>query len=93
MRRATDGFHWTHLISGCVNRHSLIRARALSFPRSLFQEELQLSKDPEEDEVVSLHGFKSDGPLAKFNDSLAIVVAMTRCIFVYVLLTVFDAIM
>jgi len=52
-----------------------------------------LSKDPEEDEVVSLHGFKSDGPLAKFNDSLAIVVAMTRCIFVYVLLTVFDAIM
>ena len=43
-----------------------------------------MSKDPEEEEVVSLHGFKSDGPLAKFNDSLAIVVAMTRCIFVFV---------
>ena len=81
-----------HIIC-CINRHTLTRARALSFSRSLFQEELQLSKDPEEGEVVSLHGFKSDGPLATFNDSLAIVVAMTRCIFVYVLLTVFDAIM
>ena len=43
-----------------------------------------MSKDPEEEEVVCLHGFKSDGPLAKFNDSLAIVVAITRCMFVRV---------
>jgi len=43
-----------------------------------------VSKDPEEKEVVCLHGLKSDGPLAKFNDSLAIVVAMTRCILVFV---------
>jgi len=39
--------------------------------------ELEIIKDPEEEDTVLLHNFKSDGPLAKFNDSLAIVVAMT----------------